>query len=93
MFKIQKHMRKYVKVVAIQDALQFTIISIMAEFASGFSPHSIKKNLNVFKTIECYSKAIFGDVLSLFKVLIKLLDKIIPNIPLNICSLMLLISF
>lgn len=60
----------------------------MAEFAPGFSPHSAKKNnWFVFKTIECYSKAIFGDVLSLFKVIIKLLDKIIPNIHLNICSI------
>ena len=37
--KIQKLMKKYVKVVAIQSALQFTIIFIMAEFATGFSLH------------------------------------------------------
>jgi hypothetical protein len=35
--KIQKLMKRYVKVVAIQAALQFTIIFIMAEFATGFS--------------------------------------------------------
>jgi len=39
MLKIQKLMRKYVKVVAVQAALQFTIIFIMAEFATGFSFH------------------------------------------------------
>ena len=43
MAKIQKLMKKYVRVVAIQSALQFTIIFIMAEFASGF--HSIYKKL------------------------------------------------
>jgi uncharacterized membrane protein len=37
--KIQKLMKKYVRVVAIQSALQFTIIFIMAEFATGFSLH------------------------------------------------------
>jgi hypothetical protein len=37
MTKIQKLMKRYVKVVAIQAALQFTIIFIMAEFATGFS--------------------------------------------------------
>jgi uncharacterized membrane protein len=37
--KIQKLMKRYVKVVAIQAALQFTIIFIMAEFATGFSLH------------------------------------------------------
>ena len=37
--QIQKLMKKYVKVVAIQSALQFTIIFIMAEFAKGFSLH------------------------------------------------------
>lgn len=37
MSKIQKLMRRYVQVVAIQAALQFTIIFIMAEFATGFS--------------------------------------------------------
>src|SRR6476646_909728 len=37
MLKIQKLMKRYVKVVAIQAALQFTIIFIMAEFATGFS--------------------------------------------------------
>ena len=39
MSKIQKLMKRYVKVVAIQAALQFTIIFIMAEFATGFSLH------------------------------------------------------
>jgi uncharacterized membrane protein len=39
MLKIQKLMKIYVKVVAIQAALQFTIIFIMAEFATGFSLH------------------------------------------------------
>jgi uncharacterized membrane protein len=39
MYKIQKLMKKYVRVVAIQSALQFTIIFIMAEFATGFSLH------------------------------------------------------
>lgn len=39
MSKIQKLMKRYVKVVAIQAALQFTIIFIMAEFATGFSFH------------------------------------------------------
>jgi uncharacterized membrane protein len=37
MSKIQKLMKRYVKVVAIQAVLQFTIIFIMAEFATGFS--------------------------------------------------------
>jgi uncharacterized membrane protein len=37
MLKIQKLMKRYVKVVAIQASLQFTIIFIMAEFATGFS--------------------------------------------------------
>jgi uncharacterized membrane protein len=37
--KIQKLMKRYVKVVAFQAALQFTIIFIMAEFATGFSLH------------------------------------------------------
>jgi uncharacterized membrane protein len=37
--KIQKLMKKYVRVVAIQSALQLTIIFIMAEFATGFSLH------------------------------------------------------
>jgi uncharacterized membrane protein len=36
MSRIQRHMRMYVKVVAIQAALQFVIIFIMAEFATGF---------------------------------------------------------
>jgi len=36
MHKIQKLMKKYVKVVAIQTVMQFTIIFIMAEFATGF---------------------------------------------------------
>lgn len=39
MSKIQRLMKKYVKVVAIDAVLQFTIIFIMAEFASGFSLH------------------------------------------------------
>lgn len=34
--RIQRLMRMYVKVVAIQAALQFVIIFIMAEFATGF---------------------------------------------------------
>ena len=37
MLKIQKLMRRYVKVVAIQAVSQFIIIFIMAEFATGFS--------------------------------------------------------
>ena len=37
MSRIQKLMRMYVKVVAIQAAMQFVIIFIMAEFATGFS--------------------------------------------------------
>jgi uncharacterized membrane protein len=36
MSRIQRLMRMYVKVVAIQAALQFVIIFIMAEFATGF---------------------------------------------------------
>jgi hypothetical protein len=36
MLKIQKLMKRYVKVVAIQAAMQFVIIFIMAEFATGF---------------------------------------------------------
>jgi hypothetical protein len=36
MLKIQKLMKRYVKVVAIQTAMQFVIIFIMAEFATGF---------------------------------------------------------
>ena len=39
MAKIQKLMKKYVRVVAIQSALQVTIIFIMVEFATGFSLH------------------------------------------------------
>jgi hypothetical protein len=35
--KIQKLMRRYVKVVAMQAVSQFIIIFIMAEFATGFS--------------------------------------------------------
>jgi uncharacterized membrane protein len=35
--KIQKFMKRYVKVVASQAVLQFVIIFIMAEFATGFS--------------------------------------------------------
>jgi hypothetical protein len=34
--RIQKLMRRYVKVVAIQAVSQFIIIFIMAEFATGF---------------------------------------------------------
>lgn len=37
MSKIQRLMKKYVKVVAIEAILQFTIIFIMAEFSMGFS--------------------------------------------------------
>jgi nitrogen fixation/metabolism regulation signal transduction histidine kinase len=36
MSKIQKLMKRYVKIVAIQAAMQFVIIFIMAEFATGF---------------------------------------------------------
>jgi hypothetical protein len=36
MSRIQKLMKRYVKVVAIQAAMQFVIIFIMAEFATGF---------------------------------------------------------
>jgi uncharacterized membrane protein len=36
MSRIQKLMKMYVKVVAIQAAMQFVIIFIMAEFATGF---------------------------------------------------------
>jgi hypothetical protein len=36
MLKIQKLMKRYVKVVAIRAAMQFVIIFIMAEFATGF---------------------------------------------------------
>ena len=43
MHKIQKLVEKYAKVVAIQFALQFTIIFIMAEFATGFFLPFIKK--------------------------------------------------
>lgn len=39
MLKVQKLMKRYVKVAAIQAALQFTIIFIMAEFTTGFSLH------------------------------------------------------
>jgi uncharacterized membrane protein len=39
MSKIRRLMKKYVKVVAIQAVLQFTIIFIMSEFATGFSLH------------------------------------------------------
>ena len=39
MLKIQKLMRRYVKVVAMQAVSQFIIIFIMAEFATGFSLH------------------------------------------------------
>jgi sterol desaturase/sphingolipid hydroxylase (fatty acid hydroxylase superfamily) len=37
MSKIQKLMRRYVKVFAIQTLSQFIIMFIMAEFATGFS--------------------------------------------------------
>jgi hypothetical protein len=37
--KIQKLMRRYVKVVSMQAVSQFIIIFIMAEFATGFSLH------------------------------------------------------
>ena len=36
MTRIQKLMRRYVKVVATQSLLQFVIIFIMANFATGF---------------------------------------------------------
>ena len=36
MSRIQKLMKKYVKVVAIQTVMQFSIIFIMAEFSTGF---------------------------------------------------------
>ena len=36
MHKIQKLMKKYVKVVVIQTVMQFVIIFIMAEFTTGF---------------------------------------------------------
>jgi hypothetical protein len=36
MSRIQQLMKMYVKVVAIQAAMQFVIIFIMAEFATGF---------------------------------------------------------
>jgi hypothetical protein len=36
MSRIQRLIRTYVKVVAIQTAMQFVIIFIMAEFATGF---------------------------------------------------------
>jgi hypothetical protein len=36
MLRIQKLMKMYVKVVAIQAAMQFIIIFIMAEFATGY---------------------------------------------------------
>jgi hypothetical protein len=39
MSRIQKLMKRYVTVVAVQAALQFIIIFIMAEFAMGFSLH------------------------------------------------------
>jgi hypothetical protein len=37
MSRVQRLMKRYVKVVAIQAVLQFVIIFIMAEFATGFS--------------------------------------------------------
>lgn len=36
MSRIQKLMKKYIKVVAIQTVMQFVIIFIMAEFSTGF---------------------------------------------------------
>jgi hypothetical protein len=36
MSRIERLMRMYVKVVAVQAAMQFVIIFIMAEFATGF---------------------------------------------------------
>jgi hypothetical protein len=39
MSRVQRLMKRYVKVVAIQAVLQFVIIFIMAEFAIGFSLH------------------------------------------------------
>jgi uncharacterized membrane protein len=36
MSRIQKLMKKYVKVIAIQTVMQFAIIFIMAEFSTGF---------------------------------------------------------
>ena len=39
MSRIQKLMKRYVRIVAIQAVLQFIIIFIMAEFATGFSLH------------------------------------------------------
>ncbi len=39
MSKVQRLMKKYIKVVAAQAVLQFIIIFIMAEFATGFSLH------------------------------------------------------
>ena len=36
MNRIQKLMKKYAKVVAIQTVMQFAIIFIMAEFSTGF---------------------------------------------------------
>jgi uncharacterized membrane protein len=39
MSRVQRLMKRYVKVVAIQAVLQFVIIFIMAEFATGFSLH------------------------------------------------------
>jgi hypothetical protein len=49
MSKIQKLMKRYVKVVAIQAALQFTIIFIMAEFATGFS-------LRLYLVLDLYNQ-------------------------------------
>jgi hypothetical protein len=39
MTKIQRFMKRYVKVVATQAMLQFIIIFIMANFATGFAFH------------------------------------------------------
>lgn len=39
MSKVQRLMKRYIKVVAAQAILQFIIIFIMAEFATGFSLH------------------------------------------------------
>jgi hypothetical protein len=65
MSRIQRLMRMYVKVVAIQAAMQFVIIFIMAEFATGFflrAPATTQTQVNKkceskyycqYKTIRC----------------------------------------
>ena len=47
MSRIQRLMKMYVKVVAIQAAMQFIIIFIMAEFATGFL-------LKLYRTFSIY---------------------------------------